>query len=251
MSAISGSIHNENGLAENQWGRIYKIGAFSSVIVLLGTIFDITAGSILGGDLSRLPSTAVGRYAQLLDNPLLGLYNLDLLNTIIQIISIPVYLALYAAHRKSNKGIARLAFIFFLVGTTLFAAGNTALTMYDLSIKYAAASSDAQRMLIAAAGEAMLAKGAHGSAGVFIGFILPCIAGLIMSFAMLSGKVFSRLSAYLGIFGNCLIILYLILVTFVPGVKTMAVAFAAPGGLMLMTWMIMFTLTLFKLSGEK
>ena len=38
---------------------------------------------------------------------------------------------------------------------------------------------------LAAAGEAMLARGTHGSLGVFIGFCLPTLAGLAMSFVML------------------------------------------------------------------
>jgi hypothetical protein len=33
-----------------------------------------------------------------------------------------------------------------------------------------------------------------------------------------------------------------------PAVEKMAVLFAMPGGLLLMTWMIMFTVKLFKLS---
>ncbi len=64
---------------------------------------------------------------------------------------------------------------------------------------------------------------------------------------MLGGKVFSRLTSYIGIFGNFLMIIYLILVTFNPAVEKLALAFAMPAGLMLMTWMIMFTIRLLKL----
>ena len=38
-----------------------------------------------------------------------------------------------------------------------------------------------------------------------------------------------------------------ILVNFGSGVENMATAFAMPGGLLLMVWMIMFTIRLFKL----
>lgn len=120
--------------------------------------------------------------------------------------------------------------------------------MLDLSRKYFAAGSDEQRLLLAAAGEAMLTKGSHGSLGVFIGFALPTFANMLMSFVMLSGKIFSRLSSYFGIIGNSLMIIYLVLVTFIPKVEAMAIAFAMPAGLMVMAWMILFTIKLFRLS---
>ena len=88
-----------------------------------------------GGNLSALPQTAVERFAQLQANPLLGLYNLDLLNTINQMILIPAYFALYGAQRKTSSAYALLALIIFLVGTAIFVTTNTALPMLDLSSK--------------------------------------------------------------------------------------------------------------------
>ena len=103
-------------------------------------------------------------------------------------------------------------------------------------------------MLLAAAGEAMLAKGSHGSLGVFIGFALPTFANVLMSCVMLNGKVFSRATSYIGIIGNTLMVIYIIMVTFLPAVEKMALVFAMPAGLLVMAWMIMFTIKLFKLS---
>ena len=97
----------------------------------------------------------------------------------------------------------------------------------------------------------MLARGAHGSLGVFIGFMLPNVAGLIISFVMLGARVFSKVTAYLGIAGNILISVYVILVTFTPTVEKMAIAFAMPGGLLLMAWTILFTIRLFQLGGTR
>ena len=214
-------------------------------------MLDLVLGTLTGGDVSGLPQTAVDRFAQLQGNPLLGLYNMDLLNSVNQIIMIPGYFALYAAHRGRKDSAAAFALILFLVGTTILVTNNTALTMLDLGNKYGTATTDARRTLLAAAGEAMLARGSHGSLGAFPGFLLPTIAGLIMSFVMLSGRVFTRLTAWLGIIGGIVMIAYLVLVTFAPGVRQMATAFAAPGGLLLMAWMILFTVRLFKLGRAK
>ncbi len=93
----------------------------------------------------------------------------------------------------------------------------------------------------------MLAQGAHGSPGIFLGFFIPNIANLIMSVVMLKGKVFSKTNSWIGIIGSILMLMYVILVNFGTGVEKMATAFAMPGGLLLMVWMIMFTIRLFKL----
>jgi len=69
-----------------------------------------------------------------------------------------------------------------------------------------------------------------------------------MAIVMLQGGVFSKVNSWIGIIGSILMLFYIILDNFVPGVETMATAFAMPGGLLLMAWMIMFAIRLFKLS---
>ncbi len=250
MSALAHATGEQEHLV-TQWKSIYTLGAMATVITLLGIVVDMIVGSSTSGDLSTLPQTAVERFAEFQVAPLLGLYHLDLLNTINQLLMIPAYFALYAAHRRANAAYSLLALIIFLVATTIFVTTNSALPMMELSHKYAATTSDSQKVLLAAAGEAMLARGAHGSLGVFIGFLLPNVAGLLMSFVMLRAGVFSRLTAYLGIAGNILISIYVILVTFLPAVEKMAVAFAMPGGLLLLAWTVMFTIRLFQLGSKR
>lgn len=235
---------------EAQWKSVYILGGIAAILSLIAVVSDIVIGSSMGGNLSALPQTAMDRFTQFQQNPWLGLYNLDLLNTVNQLISIPVYFALYAVHRKANKPYALLALIIFLTGTTVFVATNTALPMLELSRKYAVAT-ESQRTLLAAAGEAMLARGAHGSLGVFFGFALSTISALLMSLVMLQGKVFSKVNSYMGIVGNVLMLVYVVLVTFTPTVKDMAMAFAMPGGLLLMAWMVMLTIRLLQLGSLK
>jgi len=235
---------------ECQWKSVYIFGGVAAILSLIAVMADIVIGSSTGGNLSQLPQTAMERFAQFQQNTWLGLYNLDLLNTVNQLISIPVYFALFAALRKTNKPYALFGLIIFLLGTTIFVANNTALPMLELSNKYAAAD-ESQKAMLAAAGEAMLARGEHGSLGAFFGFLLPTIAALIMSLVMLPGSIFSKTNAYIGIVGNAFMLIYVVLVTFVPTVKDMAMAFAMPGGLLLLVWMILFTIRLFRLGTSK
>jgi len=247
MSTSDQALFREN---EN-WRSVYIAGGIATMIALVGIVLDVIVGSGTGGNLSALPQTATDRFVQFQTSPLLGLYNLDLLNILNQIFLIPAYVALYAAHRKTNPAFSLLALIIFLVGTTVFITTNTALPMMELSNKYASATTESQKTLLAAAGEAMLARGSHGSLGVFLGFVLPNIGGLIMSFAMLSGKVFSKVTSLLGVVGSSLILLYIVLVTFAPNVQAMATAVSMPGGLLLMAWMVLFTIKFFRLGTSK
>lgn len=234
----------------HQWKSMYTLGGIAAILTLIAVVADILIGSSTGGNLSELPQTAVERFDQFQQNAWLGLYNLDLLNTVNQLISIPVYFALYAALCKLNKPYALLALIIFLFGTAIFVSNNTALPMLELSRKYALAD-ESQKALLAAAGEAMLVRGEHGSLGVFFSFLLPTLSALVFSFVMLQGNVFSKANAYIGILGNVLMLVYIVLVTFAPTVKNMAMAFAMPGGLLLLAWMVMLTTRLFRLGTSK
>ncbi|MDX9695447.1 MAG: DUF4386 family protein [Bacteroidales bacterium] len=236
---------------EKQWKNIYTIGAIATIIVILGILLDIFVGSSMGGDLTTIPKTAADRFNQFNQNAWLGLYNLDLLNITNQLFFIPGYFALYAAHRKVNNPFALLTLIVFLTGTILFIVHNTALPMLELSKKYAAAVSEQEKTLFAAAGEALLARGEHGSAGVFIGFLLPNIAGMMMAVLMYSANIFNKATAITGFLGSLLLSLYIILVTFVPGIEKIAILVAMPGGLLSLTWMILFTIRLFKMGRSK
>ena len=234
----------------HQWKSMYTLGGIAAILSLIAVVADIFIGSSTGGNLSELPQTAVERFAQFQQNAWLGLYNLDLLNTVNQLISIPVYFALYTALRKTNKPYALLALIIFLLGTAIFVSNNTALPMLELSKKYALAD-ESQKSLLAAAGEAMLIHGEHGSLGVFFSFLLPTLSTLVFSFVMLQGNVFSKANAYVGILGNALMLVYVLLVTFAPTVKNMAMTIAMPGGLLLLVWMVMITIRLFRLGTSK
>lgn len=233
---------------EKQWKSVYTLGGITTIITLIGILLDVIIGNITGGNLSALPQTAVDRFIQFQNHPFLGLYNLDFLNIINQMVLIPTFIALYAIHRNVNKPYSFLALVIFLFGSVLMVANNTALTMLELSHKYFSVTNEAQKQLYAAAGESMLASSAHGSPGVFLGFFIPNVANLLISVVMLKGKIFSKINSWLGIIGSILMMFYVIVINFVSGVETMATAIAMPGGLLLMAWMITFTIKLFRLS---
>lgn len=248
---------NENQLGkvykpEKQWKFIYNLGAITAIIMVIGSLLDILISIITqGGDLSALPQTAGERFTQLNSNPFLGLYNLDLLNMLTTLVMIPTTFALCTVHRKVNAAFSVFTMFLSTIGTTIFVVNNGALSMLALSNKYAAASTETQKVLFLSAGEAILARGEHGSPGVFLSFALPLFVALLISLIMLRGKIFSKVASYLGITGNLLMLLYVVLVTFVPKMKNFALVLASPGGLLLIAWLIMISIRLFQLGNGK
>lgn len=229
-----------------QWRKIIRIGGYAAILAFLLTVTDIIFGSISSRNLSELPQTALERFSEFQQNSMLGLYHLDLLNVIISLVMVPLYFALFAVHRKSSLPYAAIALVIAFIGTTVFISTNTALPMLELSNKYFAAGDETQRTLIAAAGESLIVRGEHGSLGVFIGFTLSTLSSILMSFVMLNGKVFKKVVSYFGIIGNISLLTYILLVTFVPSIESMAVAIAAPGGLAALVWLLMIGIKLIK-----
>ena len=235
---------------ERGWKGLYILGGAAAVFVLLASLADIVISYSLGGDLTKLPGTAMERFGELRQSPWQGLYHLDLLNVTTTLILVATFLALYAAHRRVAGGYAATAMAVELIGASVFIANNAALPMLALSAKFAVSASEAQRTLLAAAGESLLAKSEHGTPGVFPAFLLLSIAGLVMSWAILKGRVFNRATAWTGILSNVLLLAYVILVTFVPKTKTVAMLISSPGGLLAVAWLLLVALGLFRLSRQ-
>ena len=138
---------------KNDFGAFLVFGAVMGFVAVLGALSDIGLSSVLGGaDISALPRDALGRFASFHVDPLVGLYRLDLLNDCIALASLPFFLALGLAHRRSRPASALFAVTMAAVGTTVFVAGNAALPMLGLAGKYYAAADEPGRQAIAAAG---------------------------------------------------------------------------------------------------
>jgi hypothetical protein len=227
---------------------LFLLGAGMAALAVAATVADIVIGSTTGSDLTALPRTAIARFEEFGAHPLLGLYHLDFLNALVQLVTIPVYVALLAAHPGRGRRSATLATALFLVASATFVSTNAALPMMQLAREYAAAGSEPARAALAAAGEAFLARGAHGSLGALPAFVLTALAGVAMSIAMIRGGRFARWASFGGLAGNVLLLGYLVVVTFVPGASKQAMALAMPGGLLALAWMVAMVVGLARLA---
>jgi hypothetical protein len=232
--------------ADSSWNWFCKIGGMAALIAVLIFVLDIAltfgVGNIRYGTLS-----AIDMFTMFQGNWLVGLRYLGFMNIISWTVSIPLFFALYAAHRQVYKAYAALALILYLVGIAIYISNNAAIPIFVLSAKYAAVTTDAQRTLFAAAGEATLARGEDFTPGSFYGFILPGLATILFSFILLRGNIFSKTTAYIGILGFVLLLVYTMWATFVPVLYDVAMILAIVGGLLSVAWYILVARRLFQL----
>jgi hypothetical protein len=235
----------ETEVVEKQWKSFYRVGGVAALLTVVVVISEILITFLPGG--STPPESVIDWFALFQNNWFLGLRNLGLLNIAFTTLAIPVFFALYESQRRFSKSYATLALIIFIVGEAVFYATNRAFPMLDLSRQYAAATTDSQRAMIVAAGQAMLAVGQSHTPGTFLGFFFSEVAGLLISIVMLQSGVFSKATAYVGMLGFGLLLIFEICSSFVPALFDLAMIFAMGGGLLEMVWYILVGRRLFQL----
>lgn len=233
---------------------LYRIGAVAALIA--GFIFRRNLGvEISLFSAQKQPDTVVGWYALLQDNRLLGLSYLSVFDLVNYALVALVFLALYAVLGQANKGYMIIALALGFLGIAVYFASNTAFSMLALSDQYAAATTDAQRTMLVAAGQALLAinrfssPGGHPGAGGLASLLLIAVAGMMASVVMLRNATFNRATAFVGILASGFDLAYCAAYVFVPSVDTtlLAVGFIPAGGLLLMIWHILIGWRLYRL----
>ncbi|MCK9627930.1 MAG: hypothetical protein M0R37_04990 [Bacteroidales bacterium] len=234
----------------HRWSSVYKTGGIAAYICAIIIIAEIVINmTITLNGTAPVTQSATGAFGELKTDILLGLYNLGLLDLILQIMLIPVFFALYSVHRHSKVGgDSFLALVFFIIGTSVFISQNPALPFLELNAKYAGVINEPGRLSYIAAGEALLAKGGTGAAGVFTSYFLICSAGVLISITMFKGKVFNKSVSVLGIIGNILLICYFVGISFFSHFSLIIFSIAAPAIFFILIWILVSGLKLIKLT---
>lgn len=178
--------------ADSRWKGLYKVGGVAALIIVV--LIPIQAIVFIAWP---PPSTVIGYFTLFQNNKLLGLLDLDLLLIVDQALAIPILLALYIALRRASESFMAIATTLALVGIAAYFASNTAFNMLSLSDQYAAATTDAQRAMFLAAGQAMLAI--YNGTAFHMSYIIGSVAIIIISAVMLRSNIFSKVTAYAGI----------------------------------------------------
>jgi hypothetical protein len=207
--------------------------AYSIITMIVLTLFGVT------------PKTAIECFEMLQNNRIVGLLRMDFLT----ILFIPLYYILfygiYRAIKGENNPYATIALMCVFIGITLFLATPSVFSMVNLSDKYALATSETTRNQLIAAGESILASDMWHGSGAIIGSFLLQIGAVILSIAMLNGKVFSKFTGWLGIITHGLDLLHLIFLFIIP---TIGVVLMAIAGTLYLLWLPFVGVRLIKLN---
>lgn len=223
----------------------YRVAGTLAVLIVLAGLTD--AVTSMGIEARANNTIDIVEWFRLFQtNRFAAFSRLGVINIITLSLSIPVYLALHQAFRQEKPALAGLAATFYFIGTAIYLSSNTVFSLFGVSQQYALASA-AQKPLLEAAGRALLAQGADLTPGTFVGLFLTQIAGLIITSAMLDGKVFGKWTGRLGLAGYSIMALFFILTAFVPGYYSTALLIAAPGSIIMITYQLLLARRFFQL----
>ncbi|MFZ0770217.1 MAG: hypothetical protein WCA49_17725 [Candidatus Sulfotelmatobacter sp.] len=219
------------GNEDSGWTSLYKVGGATVLTVFFIPLAEVGISYLPGvARATQGTVTVIDWFTLFQTHWFLGLRNLGFLNLIGVALLAPTVLAIYSALRREHEAYGAFGAILFFVGLAVYVAGSRALPMLFLSGQYASATADAQRSLLIAAGQAMLAEGQSRA-----GIPLVEFACLVISVVMLKGKVFSKPTAYAGILGNGLLMVVEIILS-ARGLTAAGMAIAVGAGLSMMTW---------------
>lgn len=233
-------------LTGTDWKSLIRIGGVSALIA--GILFrrNIAAEIVLFGK-DPSPITVDDWFALLQNNRLLGLSYLNIFDIVNYALVGLMFLALYAVLKRVNKSYMAIAISLGFLGIAAYFSSNTAFSMLSLSDQYSAATTEMQRNMLLASGQAMLSinrfsdLGSHPGTGGYLSLLFVAIAGLITSVVMLRSAVFNRATAYVGILASTFDLAYCIAFAFVPMIDSelLAIIFIPAAGLFLVIWHIM------------
>jgi hypothetical protein len=235
-------------LTASAWRGLYKVGGAAALMA--GLIFRRNFGAEVSLFISQQPpSTVIDWFTLIGKNRLLGLIYLAVFDIIDYALLGLIFLALYIALRRTNPGAMLIATTLGIAGTAVYFASNNIFSMLFLSDQYAAATTEAQRSMLLAAGQAVLALNNPGAifegTGIYMSFFLLAAASLIVSVVMLRSNLFSRVTALIGILASALDLTYCLTFAIMPA---LSIFLLPPAGLFLTLWHILVGLRLFQLA---
>ncbi len=215
----------------SRWAGLYRLGgvtAFVIAVFLLGEILVYSALPQPGGILER--------FALFRSNWLIGLLTLDLLGMVSYLLFVPTILSLYMILRRTNEAKAVVAAVLFFVGIAAFFATNTSFPVLSLSRQYYAASSEAERAMLLAAGQSMVTM--FNENAFHVSYFVVSASWLLMSLVMLRSRRFGRTASLAGILTGAAGVVAVVLELSSPRARLVAISLYFAAIVFLVVWVV-------------
>jgi len=220
-------------------GPFYRVGAVAALLTVALTLLSLPVYLVWPPPDGLQPTalTVIDLFAIFQNNWLHGLFDLDLVMLIATILVVPLNLALFMSLKRVSPSWMAIALALSLMGSAAYLAVNPSFTMLSLSHTYAA-SSQVQRPLVIAAGQAVLS--AYQGSGFDMYYLWGAFSLLIMAVVMLRSAVFNQTTGYLGLITGLLMLVP-------PTVGTVGVILALLSLLPLLAWYLLLAWRLWQL----
>jgi hypothetical protein len=245
-NASSGRMKHEM----DSYKRLYRLGGSACLAIALLYVSAIVV-YVPAMRQGPAPTTVLAWFDLLQSNRVVGLFYLGFADIPIVILFGLVALALQAALKQTDKVWATIAVPFAFAGMAAYLATNVSFSILALSGEYAAATTEAQRTVVLAAGHALISV-THGAGGV-AGLALVWLAALIFSIIMLRDRKMGRPIAWIGILAFGLLVPSFMFSGYTYGASSgigevLALITSVGGGLFSLLWYILLGLRLIRMS---
>jgi len=184
--------------SNSAWKPLYRIGGIAPLITAALYLTQLLLIIVSG---VAYPTTPESWFALFQRSTFLGLIFLNALDVFSIAILGLMFLALFVALRQNNPSLMLVAAFFVFLGIAVFVSARAEMVTATISLshQYAAATTEAQRSQLQAAGQAILSI--TRATPETIGFLFIAFGSLIISFVMRHSDAFGRGVAYIGILG--------------------------------------------------
>jgi hypothetical protein len=226
-----------------QWRNFYKVDGFAALILLVYSLVTMVILGMIGGQ----PENAQAAFDMLAQNRLAGLLRLDVLSVFIIPLYYLLFLGFFIALKRNHIAPIAVAALLGCAGLTLFLATPSVFSWLALSDRFAVASSEAEKSMLLAAGEAILASDMWHGTGALVGGLLLQTGMVLASVCMLSGNVFGKATAWVGVVTHGLDLLHILVWFFLPDIGNILMYVAGP---LYLVWFPLLARDFFRLKIE-
>lgn len=171
---------------------VYRMAFAATVAMLVIIPLQIAAFALW-----PMPADTAAWFSLMRGNPLAGFFHADFFLMVNNVLILLIYLAFYHSLKRLDKGLLQAALLLGIVGIAAYISSNRTFELLKLSGEYAAATDPDSRLMLLAAGKAML-LGWQGTAFDAY-YVLNGITLLVVSFLMLRSPEYGRTTAVWGL----------------------------------------------------
>lgn len=219
------SVRNAvSAAAESDARSLYTIGGVTALLQPL----TIVAFTIVIAVLGPKPSSAEEWFAIQQTSRLEAFLRGDFLTLILIGLYLGTFPALTMALRRVSPVYTALAALFTFIAVTGTFATESTFSLLHLGDRYAAATTEAQRTQLLAAGEAVIASDMWNSSAAYMGGLLLQGAGVMISVIMVRSRDFAKVTAYAGLIANAVDLIQHVVHPFAPAISGVLTTLMGP-----------------------